>query len=140
MESMQLIDIGTTPNDGTGDSLRTAGDKINDNFYLIGWKGDSVTSSASHTINTDTNNHYIVTAQGEDTAFAAPTGTPMQNQKLLIRIKDDGSARAISWNAAFRSIGAALPVTTVAGKTTYVGFIYNSTDAKWDCLAVGTEA
>lgn len=30
--SQQVINIGTTPNDGTGDSLRTAFNKINNNF------------------------------------------------------------------------------------------------------------
>lgn len=30
--AQQLIGLGTTPNDGTGDTLRIAGDKINDNF------------------------------------------------------------------------------------------------------------
>ena len=30
--AIEDIDIGTTPNDGTGDSLRVAGQKINDNF------------------------------------------------------------------------------------------------------------
>lgn len=30
--TMQTINIGTTANDGTGDTLRAAGDKINDNF------------------------------------------------------------------------------------------------------------
>ena len=29
--AQQLIDIGTTPNDGTGDQLRDAFDKVNDN-------------------------------------------------------------------------------------------------------------
>ncbi len=28
----QVIDIGTTPNDGTGDAVRVAFDKCNDNF------------------------------------------------------------------------------------------------------------
>lgn len=28
----EIIDIGTTPNDGTGDPLRTAFDKTNSNF------------------------------------------------------------------------------------------------------------
>ena len=28
----QIINIGVTANDNTGDDLRTAGDKINDNF------------------------------------------------------------------------------------------------------------
>ena len=30
--SKQIINIGVTANDNTGDDLRTAGDKINDNF------------------------------------------------------------------------------------------------------------
>lgn len=136
---MQTVNLGASPNDNTGDDLRTGGQKINANFALIGWKGDSVTSAATHTINTDSNNHYIVTAQAEAMAFAAPTGTPVQNQKLLIRITDNGQARAISWNSAFRSVAATLPTTTVAGKTMYIGFIYNSTASKWDCLAYGVE-
>ena len=31
----QTINIGTVANDGTGDSVRTGGDKINDNFNEI---------------------------------------------------------------------------------------------------------
>ena len=31
----QTIGLGTTPNDGTGDTLRVAGDKINDNFTEV---------------------------------------------------------------------------------------------------------
>jgi hypothetical protein len=30
--AQQVIGIGAAPNDGTGDNLRTAGGKINDNF------------------------------------------------------------------------------------------------------------
>ena len=30
--AQQVINIGTSPNDGTGDQLRTAFDKCNDNF------------------------------------------------------------------------------------------------------------
>lgn len=30
--AQQTINLGTTPNDGTGDTLRSGGDKINDNF------------------------------------------------------------------------------------------------------------
>lgn len=33
--AQQFIGLGTTPNDGTGDTLRLAGDKINDNFEEI---------------------------------------------------------------------------------------------------------
>ena len=33
--AFQSIEIGTAANDGTGDTLRTGGDKINDNFSEI---------------------------------------------------------------------------------------------------------
>lgn len=37
----QIIGIGTSANDNTGDDLRTAGDKINDNFIEL-YNQDSV--------------------------------------------------------------------------------------------------
>ena len=37
----QIIGIGTTANDNTGDDLRTAGDRINDNFTEL-YNFDSV--------------------------------------------------------------------------------------------------
>ncbi len=69
-----------------------------------------------------------------------PTGTPTNGQKLMLRIKDNGTARALSWNAIFRAIGTALPTTTVINKLIYVGCIYNTTDTKWDVVAVTQEA
>lgn len=33
--AIQYIDIGSSANDGTGDPIRTAGDKINDNFIEV---------------------------------------------------------------------------------------------------------
>jgi hypothetical protein len=68
------------------------------------------------------------------------TGTPTQGQPWLIRFKDDGTARAITWGASYRAIGVTLPTTTVISKTMYVGGFYNSTDSVYDVTAVGTEA
>jgi hypothetical protein len=63
---------------------------------------------------------------------------------MLFRIKDNGSARSISWTTgaskAFRAIGVTLPTTTVINKTLYVGCVYNSTDSRWDAVAVSQEA
>lgn len=83
---------------------------------------------------------YQLTAQGAALAVAVPTGGPVNGQSLLIRIKDNGTARAITWDAIFRAIGVTLPTTTVVSKTLYVGAKYNSADTKWDVLAVGQEA
>lgn len=68
------------------------------------------------------------------------TGTPTHGQPWLIRLKDNATARAITWGASYRAIGVTLPTTTVLSKTTYVGGFYNSTDSLYDVLAVGTEA
>lgn len=83
---------------------------------------------------------YILTALSGNASIAAPTGTPTQGQKFMFRIKDNGSSRNLSWDAAYRSLGVDLPTTTTASKTMYVGFIYNSTDSKWDCVAFTEQA
>ncbi len=99
-----------------------------------------VASTASNTSpqpNVSTTDVYILTALAGAPTFGIPTGSPVQGQKLIIRIKDDGTPRAITWNSIYRaSSDLALPTTTVTSKTLYCGFIYNDTDTKWDLLAV----
>jgi hypothetical protein len=68
------------------------------------------------------------------------SGTPVNGQKLTIRILDNGTARAITWGASFASRGATLPTTTIISKYLYVGLIYNSTASTWDCVATAQEA
>jgi hypothetical protein len=67
------------------------------------------------------------------------TGTPANFDRLVIRIKDNGTARAITWGAKFVPTGVALPVTTVANKVTTVGFIYDSVKTAWGCIACVVE-
>ena len=56
--AQQTIDLGTTPNDGTGTNLRAGGDIINDNttelYSVAGWGNyqDGETTPATQTINT----------------------------------------------------------------------------------------
>jgi hypothetical protein len=84
-------------------------------------------------------NKYNLTALATDPTFASPSGTSQDGDTLVIRIKDNGTARALSWNSVFRACGVSLPTTTTISKTMYVGFVYNSTDSKWDCIAVSEE-
>jgi hypothetical protein len=96
----------------------------------------AATSATTHTIDSDSYDAYNITAQAVAANIAAPTGTPTNEQSLVIRIKDNGTARALTFNSIFRaSSDLALPTTTVISKTMYLGFIYNSTDTKWDYLA-----
>ena len=100
---------------------------------------NTVASSATPTPAGDTTDMFTVTELAAAAEFAAPTGTPVNGQKLILRILDDGTARALTYNAIYRSLGATLPATTVISKTVYIGLIYNSADSKWDCVAVAQE-
>lgn len=100
----------------------------------------SITSSATPTPNADRDSVYIVLALAEGAVFGAPTGSPVEGQKLTIRIKDNGTARTLGWNAIYRAISIALPSTTVLGKVLYLGLIYDSQDTKWDLVALGQES
>lgn len=99
----------------------------------------SVTSSATVTP-TFSDDMVKITAQAAALSLANPTGTAIPGLGMVIRIKDNGTARAISYGTQYRAIGITLPTTTVIGKTTYIAMIYNSDDTKWDCIATGAEA
>jgi hypothetical protein len=102
---------------------------------------NTVASSATPTINTDTTDEFTITALATAvTSFTTNlSGTPVNGDMLMIRIKDNGTARALAWGASFRQCGASLPTTTVISKTLYVLFIYNSAVPIWDCVSTSQE-
>ena len=97
-------------------------------------------SSAATVTPTNLNDIVIIVAQSAALALANPTGTWVEGQPLMIRIKDNGTARAITYDTNYRAIGVTLPTTTVISKTTYLGLIYNAAEAKWDVIGVTTQA
>lgn len=100
----------------------------------------STASTATLTPDISANDQYNLTAQAVGLTVAAPTGTPVDGNKLIIRILDNGTGQTISWNATYTVIGVTLPTTTTANKMVYVGCIYNSTNTRWDVVAVATQA
>ena len=99
----------------------------------------TVTSSATVTP-VSINDLVIITAQAAGLTLANPTGTFTEGQALMIRIKDNGTARSIAFDTNYRAIGVTLPTTTVISKTLYLGIIYNATDAKWDVIGYNLQA
>lgn len=81
-----------------------------------------------------------ITAQAAALTLANPTGTAIPALGMVVRIKDSGVARAIAYGNQYRAVGVTLPVTTVAGKTLYLGMIYNAADTTWDVTAVAQQA
>jgi nitrogen fixation protein len=125
-----LVVIGNTSGTNTGDQT------------FLNPRVQTVTSSASVTP-TSGNDLVVITAQAAALTMEIPTGTPVEGQALMVRVKDNGTARGITWTSGaggYRAIGITLPTTTVISKTTYVGLIYNSTDSTWDAIGVTTEA
>lgn len=99
----------------------------------------SVTSGATVTP-TFSNDMVKITAQAAGLTLANPTGTAVEGWGMAIRIKDNGTARAISYGTQYRAMGVTLPTTTVVSKTLYLAMIFNTTDTKWDVVAVAQEA
>lgn len=81
-----------------------------------------------------------ITAQATALTLANPSGTPIPGLGLVIRIKDNGTARAITYGTQYRAIGVTLPTTTVISKTLYLAMIWNSDDTTFDVVAVGQQA
>lgn len=94
--------------------------------------------------NSDSYDQQSFTALANALTINADAGTPTDGQKTVLRFEDNGTARVLTWTVgvakAFRAIGVTLPSTTVAGKTTYVGCIYNTLESRWDVVAVAQEA
>jgi len=96
----------------------------------------TVASSPTPTPDAASQDQYNVTALAAAALFGAPTGTPVDGQKLIVRIKDNGTARALTWNAVYRGGGdLALPATTLPSRTMYLGFLFNSADSRWDYVS-----
>lgn len=66
----------------------------------------------------------------------APTGTPTDGQKLILRIKSTNS-QTYSFNATYHfSTTVVAPTTLAAGKTDYIGCLWDATNSAWDVVAV----
>lgn len=100
---------------------------------------NSTTTTATLTPNIDEYEQEDITDLASALTIAAPTGTPSTGMKLLFRITDDGTNRALTWNVIYRAIGVTLPTTTTANKILYIGCIYDEAGSKWDVVAVKEE-
>jgi hypothetical protein len=101
---------------------------------------NGTTLSGTITPLANTSDQFNIIGITGDITIAAPAGTPTEGQKLIIRLKDAGTGVNISWNVIYKAIGFTLPTSTVANKTAYIGFIYNTADADWDGVAISLES
>lgn len=92
------------------------------------------------TPNGDSYDEEILTAVAADITINGPSGTPVQGQKLILRITSNASPHNLSWNGTYTAIGVTIPTTIAANKTIYIGCIWNSTLTRWEVVAVAVQA
>jgi hypothetical protein len=79
-------------------------------------------------------NYYTLTAQQVQATFNAPSGTPLDGNSLVLKIKASGLIQ-LAWNAIYRG-GTDISLPTVAYKTMVLHFMYNTADTKWDLVGI----
>lgn len=94
---------------------------------------NTVTSTGTLTP-TSSYDAFHVTAQAAPITIANPTGTWADGQGCVIRLKDDGTARAITFGSNYDAFDIALPTTTIATKVMYIPFVFNSATSKYNVI------
>lgn len=98
--AINTINIGTTPNDGTGDAIRTAFDTVNDNFSFVqaglfagteasiisalSVTGQVIVSNTSVTADTTTSNNLIVTGASGGNLFVQSNGATIVGNVTIV--------------------------------------------------------
>ena len=69
-----------------------------------------------------------------------PTGTAVNGQRLVVKIKDNGLAVTIIWGSAWTAFtGAGLPTSTGTGKWQYITAYYDQGSGNWHVIDVKQE-
>jgi hypothetical protein len=117
------------PDSGDG---KVSSNAWNEN-HVLSTSTQVVTSAASVTP-TFSDDLVTILAQSESLTLENWSGTPSTGWGLFIRIKDNGTPRAISYGTKYRAFGSVLPSSTTASTTLYLSCIYNSDDDKIDVV------
>jgi len=135
--TLDKADVGLGNVDNTSDATKNSAVATLVNKRVTKRVG-TIASSSNPTINTDNYDVFKITALATGVASFTTnlTGTPTDEQQLVIVIKDNNTARALTWGASFQSSGvASLPTTTVIGKIHRVGLVYDTQVSRWVCIA-----
>ncbi len=102
----------------------------------------STTSTATLTPEIDTYDVFTLTAQAAALTIANhSTSTPTDGEQMRIRVKDNATARAISFGSNYSAAGGiALPTTTTISKQMTMGFEWYASLSKWVLVALAEEA
>jgi hypothetical protein len=105
---------------------------------MYGSRVVTIADGTSITMNADTTDMAIQnnTQAAGTLTINVPTGTPVNGQKLMLRLTST-NVQTFNWNGIFRgSTDLSLPTASSgSSKEDYMGFIYDSSFTKWDLIA-----
>jgi hypothetical protein len=114
----QIINRGTTANDGTGDNLRDGGGKINDNFNEIYTAiGDGTTVDGTIKFADDSSTVATISANGETLRVLGGTGIDTTISGNDLTIATDASVLSASQISTLTNKSIALGSNTITGTT-----------------------
>jgi hypothetical protein len=137
-----LTALGIAVNTGSGGLVTNTGTATLTNKRITPRALTLTSTSGAITPDSDTYDQVNYSLTGSS-SFSNPSGAPTNGQKLIIRLYAASTQTISSWSSTtngYRAIGTTLPTSVPAGKTIYVGCIWNLTDSKWDVLGVATQA
>jgi hypothetical protein len=135
--AQQTIGIGAAPNDDTGDTLRDAFDKTNDNFTEVYTALDTKAKSSSHSVLTyaasvaldldPTLDDFRTLTLAGNITFTTTNLAAARSK--TIRIIGDGTERTFTF-PAWKFVGTAAPTTIAVNKTAILTITsFGTTDA-----------
>jgi hypothetical protein len=130
---LNFVGGGVAVTDDSGDDASVV------TIALQGVRSIAVASTATLTPDLDNYDSFAVTAQAAGLTIANPTGTLQDMRQFVIRIKDNGTPRVISYGTKYRVMEITLPVTTVISKYLFLQCVVNAVDDKIDVVAVVNE-
>lgn len=114
---------------------------VGGNLIVSGQSSVVSASTTSASTITPTAQIYDVTALSATAVIAIPSFGSTNGMGTIIRIKDNGTAQAISFASGYSNVsGLDTPTTTVAGKMLTIGAIYNSATSKWEIQGINQSA
>lgn len=131
-------EIGAFEVDSSGNPYFSIATNDRRNFKFIQPKFSRVVTVSTLTPTFGFECHDITNLNGNLTV-ANPSYTGRNFEQKIIRIKDNGTARTISWGTAYINMGVALPLTTIANKWQQITFVYNDTLNQWGCVAISNQ-
>ena len=114
--AIELIDLGGTANDGTGDSLRTGGQKLNNNFIDLSGRTDALEQAAISGITQDLSysNGDLSISDGNTVSI---TGFSDTAHTHLISDITDFTDNSTNWDSSYDDVITGMTVTGTVVKT-----------------------